>query len=54
MTCHARERHNLTNAGDNLPGGVIFNCLSHDVVAHETTHALLEQFQGSYTQGVVS
>jgi hypothetical protein len=31
-----------TDAGDNLPGQVIFTCLSHDIIAHETTHALID------------
>ena len=25
-----------------LPGGLVFACLSHDIVAHETSHALLD------------
>lgn len=27
--------------GGHMPGGMVFTCLSHDIVAHETAHALL-------------
>ena len=33
-----------------FPGGMVFTCLSHDVVAHETTHALLDGFHAHFLE----
>ncbi|MEO6811914.1 MAG: hypothetical protein ABI353_22625, partial [Isosphaeraceae bacterium] len=36
--------------GDTLPGGTIFTCMSFDIIAHETTHALLHGLHRYYLQ----
>lgn len=35
---------------DHLPGGTVFTCLSRDVTAHETTHALLDGMHRSFIE----
>lgn len=31
-----------TESGQNMPGEMVFTCLSHDIIAHETTHSLID------------
>ncbi|HEV3411346.1 MAG TPA: hypothetical protein VG101_02665 [Puia sp.] len=33
-----------------LPGGIVFTCLSHDIIAHETTHAILDGLHQRYIE----
>lgn len=37
-------------AGANLPGQTVFTCLSHDIVAHETTHAAVNAIREHFTE----
>jgi hypothetical protein len=38
-------RADPTDPGANLPGQNVFTCLSHDIIAHEMTHALVDRLR---------
>ena len=38
-----------TDPGDNIPGQTIFTCLSHQIVAHETAHAVLHRLRPHFS-----
>jgi hypothetical protein len=37
------------DAGVNLPGQIVFTCLSHDIIAHEVTHAVLDDIRDYFS-----
>lgn len=43
-------RASANDPGDHVPGSTVFSCLSHDIVAHETTHAILDGMHRYFTE----
>lgn len=38
-------RASTSEPGANLPGQMVFSCLSHDIIAHEVTHAIVHRLR---------
>lgn len=56
---YSREAHGVlfgyfrasqTKPGNNLPGQRVFTCLSHDIIAHEVTHAIIDGIRTYFTE----
>src|SRR5438132_4682311 len=43
-------RASQTDPGRNLPGQTVFTCLSHDIIVHETTHAVLDGIRTYFSE----
>ncbi len=43
-------RADESNPGENLPGQTVFTCLSHDIIAHEMTHAIVNRLRRNFLE----
>lgn len=43
-------RASETDPGPNLPGQIVFTCLSHDIVVHEMTHAIVDRLRRHFME----
>jgi hypothetical protein len=43
-------RASTFDPGRNLPGQTVFTCLSHDIIVHETTHAILDGIRTYFSE----
>jgi hypothetical protein len=43
-------RASVTDPGRNLPGQIVYTCLSHDIIVHETTHAIIDGIRAHFTE----
>lgn len=43
-------RADAKDPGRNLPGQTVFTCLSHDIIVHEATHALVHRLRERYKE----
>jgi hypothetical protein len=39
-----------TDPGPNLPGQTVYTCVSHDIVAHEVTHAMVDRLRPNFME----